>query len=179
MLINSFFKLKLYHLNLGWIELSKSINRIFYLSWKKTKLIFLNRNISNLKKTFIILQNVIKNNGVLFLTTSYFYYFKSVFNFSFSIKEFVLKSYREGFLSNYLSSKNFKAVPDLLLILNSQNNLSLFKEIKYLGVPSIGISNSLLSHHYFEYYIFLVNNNYFINFLLFKIYLYHLRVIKR
>jgi hypothetical protein len=179
MLINSFFKLKLYHLNLGWIELSKSVNRILYLCWKKTKLIFLNRNIPNLKKTLILLQNVIKSNGVIFLTTSYFYYFKSVFNFSFSIKEFVLKSYREGFLSNYLSSKNFKAVPDLILIFNSQNNLNLFKEIKYLGVPSIGVSSSLLSYHYFEYFIFLANNNYFINFLVFKIYLYHLRVIKR
>lgn len=179
MLINSFFKLKLYYLNLGWLELSKSINRTIYLCWKQTKLIFLNRNMPNLKKTFIILQNVIKNNGVIFLTTSYFYYFKSIFNFSFSIKEFVLKNYREGFLSNYLCSYNFKAVPDLILIFNSQNNLNLFKEIKFIGIPSIGISNSLLSSYYFEYFIFLANDNYFVNFLIFKIYLYHFRFIKR
>lgn len=179
MLINSFFKLKLYYLNLGWVELSKSINRVLYLSWKKTKLIFLDRNIPNLKKTFILLDNVINNNGILFLTTSYFYYFKNIFNLSFSVKEFVLNNYCEGFLSNYLCTKNCKVVPDLILIFNSQNNLNLFKEIKLLGIPSIGISNSFLSYHYFEYFIFLANDNYFINFLLFKIYLYHLRIIKR
>lgn len=178
MLINSFFKLKLYHLNIGWLELPKNINQINFLSWEKTKLIFLDRNISNLKKTFFIFQNVFKNKGTIFLTTSYFYYFKNIFNLSFLIKEFVVSNYYEGFLSNYLYYNNFKIIPDLILILNSKNNQNLFKEIKYLGIPSIGINNSLLPSHGYEYFIYLNHNSYFINFLIFKIYSHHIKIIK-
>ena len=178
MLINSFFKLKLYYLNLGWLESSKTINRTIYLSWEKTKLIFLDKNISNLKKTFILFQNIIKNNGTLLLTTSYFYYFKNIFNLSFFIKEFVLNNYREGYLSNYLYSINFKIIPDLILILNSKNNQNLFKEIKFIGIPSVGINSLLLSSCYFEYFIYLNHNSYFINLLIFKIYSHHIRILK-
>lgn len=178
MLINSFFKLKLYHLNVGWLELPKNNNQSSHLSWENTKLIFLDQNISNLKKTFLLFQNVFKNKGTIFITTSYYYYFKSIFNLSYLFKEFILNNYHEGFLSNYLYHNNFKMIPDLILILNSKNNQSLFKEIKHLGIPSIGISNSLVSYHAYEYFIYLNHNSYFINYLIFKIYSHHLKIIK-
>ena len=178
MLINSFFKLKLYYLNIGWLKNNQNINHPVYIFRDKTKLIFLNKNIAVFKKIFIVIQTIIKNNGIIFFISSYYHYFKSVYNFSFYLQEFILKNYNSGYITNYLYFKDLRYLPDCIII-SSSINFNLYKEIKNCGLLSIGINNyESFSAYFFEYFIHLQNNSYFINIIIFQIYSQYIKTIK-
>lgn len=119
-----------------------------------------------IKKTFLILQNIIKQKGLLFFIGSYFSYFKQSKSILRFIKQQSLVIHSNGFFSNYLYQKIFKHIPDLLLIFKYHKSYIFLKELKYLGIPTIGLINSSTINSLVEYPICLNTFSYFIHFFL-------------
>ena len=179
MLINSFFQLKFYFLNMGWIHYNFIVNELnygVYAIFDKSKVMLLDQILLEFKKIFIMIQTILNKLGILLILSSYFYFFKSIINSCFYVREYSLHKYTSGFLSNHIYTKQIKMLPDLILVFDLKRNISLLKEIKLMGIPSIGISNSLEYTSLLEYAIFLETNCYFVNLLilisLFSVYFY-------
>jgi len=124
-----------------------------------------------LKKSFLIFESIIKEKGLFLFIGVHFCYFKESKSIFFYLREKCLISYLNGFFSNFLYRYVFmRSFPDLILFFNSHRNSVFLKEIKTLGIPSIGSSNLLTLTSLIEYPLFFNFQSYFINFFFLNIY---------
>lgn len=170
MLINPFFKLKFYTLGLGWTYLKFTINQALFASYVDQKLIFYDYNFMNIKKSFVFIQNIVKNLGIIMFFTSSYTFTKVLSNLNFSMQEFILKNYKRGCLSNYFSIYNLKIIPDLIITLSNKENTTFFYEIRTIGIPIINLSHSLNLINCNEYSVYINTNSYFVNYIILQLY---------
>lgn len=124
-----------------------------------------------LKKSFSIFESIIKEKGLFLFIGVHFCYFKESKSVFFHLREKCLISYLNGFFSNFLYQYVFmSSFPDLILFFNSHRNSVFLKEIKTLGIPSIGSANLLSFTSLIEYPLFFNFQSYFINFFFLNIY---------
>jgi hypothetical protein len=117
------------------------------------------------KKSFLIFENIIKKKGTFFFIGLHFCYFKQSKSIFFYLREKCLIKHFNGLFSNFLYKYIFiKNVPDLILFFNSDKNISFLKEIKKIGIPSIGTTEYLNTSLLLEYYLCCNFKSYFINF---------------
>ena len=170
MLINSFFRIKFYYLNIGWIKSPFSLNQSIYTICYNQKLIFYDYNLINIRKSLIFLKNLILNSGVLFFFSLHYYFIKNISNLNYYMFEYNLKNYTRGCFSNFKVIDNIQIIPDTLIVLYSKKNLTFLYEIKTIGIPTISLSHHLNSIKSNEYSIYLNTNSYFINFFILQFY---------
>lgn len=170
MLINSFFKLKFYSLNIGWINSQFLLNQSIYVVCNNQKLIFYDYNLINIQKSLIFLKNLILNSGVLYFLSLHYYFIKNLTNLNYHMLEYNFKNYIRGCFSNFRIINKIQIIPDVLIVLYSKRNLTFLYEIKTIGVPIINLSHHLNSIKSNEYSVYLNIDSYFVNFFILQFY---------
>ena len=169
-----FSLVKFYKLGSGWIRSKKTrtnLNEYIYCLKKSTYLLFMDKILVFLKKSFLIFESIIKEKGLFLFIGVHFCYFKESKSIFFYLREKCLISYLNGFFSNFLYRHIFmRSFPDLILFFNSHRNNVFLKEIKTLGIPSIGSSDISTFTSLIEYPLFFNFQSYFINFFFLNIY---------
>ena len=170
MLINSFFKLKFYSLNIGWVNSQSLLNQSIYALCKTQKLIFYDYNLINIRKSLIFLKSLILNSGVLYFLSLHYYFIKNLTSLNYYMLEYNFKNYTRGCFSNFKIIDNIQIIPDSLIVLYSKKNLTFLYEIKTIGIPVINLCHHLNSIKSNEYSVYLNTNSYFVNFLTLQFY---------
>jgi len=141
-----------------------------YYKQHKTAFIFMDKTLFYLKKTFNLIRSLLKANGSLLILGSNNYYFKDIKKSNFFLRENINQyDIYKGLFSNHLYIKNNMIMPNLFLIFNSNRYHLFIKELKSIGILTIGVINkdSLITC---EYPIVLNDFSYFSNFFLLNIY---------
>ena len=123
------------------------------------------------KKSFLMFENVIKEKGLFFFIGIHFCYFKESKSIFFHLREKCMISYLNGFFSNFLYKYVFiDTLPDLVLFFNSHKNSTFLREIKQIGIPSVGSTNISTLVSSTEYPLCFNFQSYFINFFFLNVY---------
>jgi len=142
----NFFLVRFYSLSYSWIQSNSNwnnLNRYLYYQQQKIALIYMDKTLLYLKKTFNLIRSlIIKSGSVLIFGVNSFYYKDTRFN-SFTLgninKNIIELVVRKGIFSNHLYTKNKITIPNIFLIFDYDSYKSVIKEIQNLGILIIGV----------------------------------------